>query len=124
MSVVRFSEPCFNFGLTINTEKTEIMFQPEPGKNYQEPNIKINGVTLKVVNRFMYLDSTISQSVSIDDEVYTRISKASSTFGRLYANVWHRSSICLQTKLKVYRAVVLPVLLYASENSRHVRKLN
>src|SRR5579871_4304654 len=49
-------------------------------------------------------------------------------FSRLYANVWHRSGICLQTKLKVYRAVVLPVLLYASETwtvySRHVRKLN
>jgi hypothetical protein len=85
-------------------------------------------VALKVVNRFTYLGSTLSQNATIDDEVYTRISKASSTFGRLYANVWHRKGISLQTKLKVYRAVVLPVLLYAGETwtvyRRHVRKLN
>ena len=31
--VDRFSEACSNFGLTINTEKTEIMYQPAPGKN-------------------------------------------------------------------------------------------
>ena len=127
-SIDRFSEACSNFGLTINTEKTEIMYQPAPGKIYIEPLIKINGEKINVVNRFTYLGSTLSQSVNIDDEVDARISKASSTFGRLYSNVWHRSGISLQTKLKVYRAVVLPVLLYASETwtvyRRHAKKLN
>ena len=111
----RISKACTNFGLTINTEKTEVMLQPAPGKSYFEPCIKVNGVALKVVNRFTYLGSTLSQDANVDDEVYTRIAKASSTFGTLYANVWRRNGINLQTKLKVYRAVVFPVLLYASE---------
>ena len=42
--------------------------------------------------------------------------------------VWHRTGINIQTKLDVYRAAVLPVLLYASETwtvyVRHVKKLN
>ena len=104
------------------------MLQPAPGKSYLEPCIKVNGVALKVVNRFTYLGSTLSQDANVDDEVYTKIAKASSTFSRLYANVWRRNGINLQTKLKVYRAVVLPVLLYASETwtvyRRHVRKLS
>ena len=36
-------------------------------------------------------------------------------FGRLRANVWKRNGIKLDTKLKVYKAVVLPTLLYACE---------
>ena len=36
-------------------------------------------------------------------------------FGRLRANVWERNGIKLDTKLKVYNAVVLPTLLYACD---------
>ncbi len=63
---------------------------------------------LNVVNHFTYLGSTVSQSVTIDDEVNLRIARASATFGRLYENVWNRRGISIMTKLKVYRAVVLP----------------
>ena len=51
----------------------------------------------------------------IDDEVTARIAKASVAFGRLRANVWERNGIKLGTMLKVYKAVVLPTLLYACE---------
>lgn len=124
----KFAEACSNFGLTINTEKTEVMYQPAPDKIFKEPTIKVYSEKLKVVNRFTYLGSTLSQNITVDDEVNTRISKASSTFGRLYTNVWHRSGISLKTRLKVYRAVVIPVLLYSCETwtvyKRHAKKLN
>ena len=80
------------------------------------------------MDKFTYLGSTVSQAVTIDDEVNARISKASAAFGRLYKNVWDRTGISLQTKLKVYKAVVLSTLLYACETwtvyQRHARKLN
>uniref|UniRef100_A0A0B7BSD9 C2H2-type domain-containing protein n=2 Tax=Arion vulgaris TaxID=1028688 RepID=A0A0B7BSD9_9EUPU len=124
----KFSTACSNFDLMINTEKTEVMYQPAHGNVYKEPMIMINGTKLKAAHRFTYLGSTLSQNINIDDEVNSRISMASSSFGRLYANVWHRSGINLQTKLNVYRAAVLPVLLYASETwtiyTRHAKKLN
>lgn len=66
--------------------------------------------------------------MSIDDEVNCRIAKASSAFGRLRSNVWECRGISLPTKLKVYRAVVLPTLLYACETwtvyRSHARRLN
>ena len=66
--------------------------------------------------------------VNIDTEIYNRIAKASSTFGRLLKTVWERRELSLITKLKVYRAVVLTTLLYACETwtvySRHARQLN
>ena len=64
----------------------------------------------------------------IDDEVTARTAKASVAFGRLRTNVWERNGIRLDTKLKVYKAVVLPTLLYACETwtvyQRHAKKLN
>ena len=64
----------------------------------------------------------------IDDEVNARTVKASAIFGRLRGSVWYRNGIRLDTKLKVYRAVVLPTLMYACETwtvyQRYVRKLN
>lgn len=44
-----------------------------------------------------------------------RLAKASIAFGRLYKNVWNRSGIKKETKIKVYRAVVLTTLLYEYE---------
>ena len=64
----------------------------------------------------------------IGDEVTARTAKASVAFGRLRTNVWERNGIRLDTKLKVYKAVVLPTLLYACETwtvyQRHAKKLN
>ena len=88
----------------------------------------MNGQKLQVVDKFTYLGSTLSRAVHIDDEVTARTAKASVAFGRLRTNVWERNGISLDTKLKVYKAVVLPTLLYACETwkvyQRHAKKLN
>ena len=123
-----FSKACDNFGLTISTKKTEVMYQPAPGKPYQEPRITVKGQDLQAVEDFTYLGSTLSRVVNIDSEVKNRIAKASSAFGRLRENVWERRGLSLTTKLKVYQAVVLTTLLYACETwtvySRHAKQLN
>ena len=52
----------------------------------------------------------------------------SAAFGRLRGSIWDRSGIRLDTKLKVYRSVVLPTLLYACETwtvyQRHAKRLD
>ena len=122
------SKACDNFQLTISTKKTEVVHQPAPGKPYSEPTITVNGQKLQVVDKFTYLGSTLSRAVHIYDEVTARTAKASVAFGRLRTNVWERNGIRLDTKLKVYKAVVLPTLLYACETwtvyQRHAKKLN
>ncbi len=104
----------------------EVLFQQAPATPYTEPTIIVNDEKLQVADKFVYLGSTLSRHVSID-EVNYRISRASSAFGRLYDRVWGRG-ISVKTKLKVYRAVVLPSLLYACETwtvySRHAKQLN
>nr|VZI37414.1 unnamed protein product [Spirometra erinaceieuropaei] len=64
----------------------------------------------------------------IDDEVANRISKASQAFGRLKSTVWNRHGLHLSTRLKMYKAVILPTLLYGAETctvyTRQARLLN
>ena len=127
-AVDRTSKACDNFQLTISTKKTEIVYQPVAGKQYSKPTITVNGQKLQVVDNFTYLGSTLSRAVHIDDEATARTAKASVAFGRLCTNVWERNGIRLDTKLQVYKAIVLPTLLYACETwtvyQRHAKKLN
>ena len=95
------SQSCDNYGLTISAKKTEVVHQPAPGKPYNDPTITVNGQKMKVVDKFTHLESTLSRTVFIDDEVTGRIAKASVTFGILSANVWERNRIKLDNKLKV-----------------------
>nr|VZI30317.1 unnamed protein product [Spirometra erinaceieuropaei] len=113
-----FSAACENFGLVINTHKTVVMHQPPPNSATAPnapPQISVNETQLQVVENLPYLGSTLSHNTKIDDEVANRISKASQAFGRLRSTVWNRHSLQLSTKLMLYKAVILPTLLYVAE---------
>eukprot|EP00795_Rhopilema_esculentum_P006896 gene6896-12505_t len=122
----QLSRACGNFGLTISTKKTKVMYQPAPGKLYRPSQI-VNDQSLQAITRFTYLDSTLSNAVNIDDEINNRLVKASAAFGRLMKNVWQRRGISTKRELKVYRAVILTTLMYGSEtwavNKIHANKL-
>ena len=126
--VDQVSDSCDSFDFTISIKKTEVVYQPAHGKPNKEPTITVKGQRLQVVDKFTYLGSTLSRVVHIDDEVNARIAKASAAFGLLRGSIWDRSGIRLDTKLKVYRSVVLPTLLYACETwtvyQRHAKRLN
>ena len=109
------SDSCDSYDLTISIKKTEEVHQPAPGKPYKEPTFTVKGQRLQVVDKFTYLGRTLCRVVHIDDEVNARIAKASAAFGWLRGSVLDRSGIRLDTKLKVYRSVVLPTLIYACE---------
>lgn len=99
------------------------MYQPDPSKPYVKSKIIINGYKSNAVSRFTYLGRTLSLSANIyiDDEVNMLVK-------HLADSVWNRMLISIQTKLKVYRPVVLHTLLYACETwtvyQHHARFLN
>ncbi|BHF74305.1 hypothetical protein SprV_0501739000 [Sparganum proliferum] len=125
-----FSAACESFGLVINTQKTVVMHQPPPNSATppNAPQISVNGNQLQVVENVPYLGSTLSRNTKIDDEVANRISKASQAFGRLQSTVWNHHGLQLSTKLKMYKAVILPTLLYGAEiwtvYTKQARRLN
>ena len=93
----RFSDACQKFSL----KKTQVM-----GQDY----------VLEVVHDFVYLGSTISHSLCIDQELNKHIGKAATTKSRLTNRVWTNNKLTQQTKIQVYRACVMSTLLYGSES--------
>ena len=60
------------------------MFQPKLGSFPRDPLIKILGKQLDAEQKFCYLHGFLSQNACIDDEITSRISKVSASFGRLH----------------------------------------
>nr|VZI19306.1 unnamed protein product [Spirometra erinaceieuropaei] len=117
-SMELFSAACENFDLVVNTQQTVVMHQLPPNSvtaPNASPQISVNGTQLQVMKNFPYLGSTLSLNTKIDDEVARRISKVSQAFGRLQRTVWNRHGLQLSTKLKIYKAVILPTRLYSAE---------
>lgn len=120
----RFSVACQHFGLTISFKKTQVMGQDVDSP----PAISINGHKLDVVHDFVYLGSTISDTLTLDIEINRRIGKAATTLSRLTKRAWNNKKLTENTKIQIYRACVVSTLLYGSESwtlrAAQERKLN
>ena len=109
--VNRSSDAAKKFGLTISLKKTEVLYQPPPRVAYS-PHTSIDGTNLNAVEHFTYLGCIISSDATVRKDLDNRLSTANSSFGRLSKRVWQSHSLRLSTKIQVYRAVVVPILLY------------
>ena len=127
--VDRYSDACKASGLMISIKKTEVIHQPPPtpkqvrGVKQQPPvhqfpstQIKVDGRNLNYVRSFTYLGSKVNYNASLDDVIINRIAKATTAFGKPRHRLWNETGIKLDTKIQVYKAVVLPTLLYGSES--------
>ena len=70
--------------------------------------------TVKAVSEFIYLGCAIKSGDSSHSDILRRTALAGSVMNQLHS-VWNRRSLSLELKFKLYKALVLPVLLYASE---------
>ena len=101
-------------GLTMNKTKTEVMHNNDAATSRRE-GVHIDGTQLPTTSDFTYLGSIISSNCTIDRELTNRISRASAAFGQLKDRVYLNRNLKLTTKLRVYEAIVLSILLYSSE---------
>ena len=109
-----FSDASKKFGLKINIEKTEVLYQPN-STGTREEDIMVDGNNLNSVLEFTCLGSTISGNGCIDVEIPRRMSKASASFSRLRQKLWNNHHVSMRVKGKIYRAIVLSTLLYGAE---------
>ena len=58
------------------------------------------------------LGSTLSKSAMLDEEVAFCVTRANAAFGGLQYKAWNREDLSSKTELNIYRAVVLPSLLF------------
>ena len=106
-------------GLKINAKKTKVMVVSKdcgqrPFTEAGTANISVEDCPVEQVTNFTYLGSVMSSDGTIDKELETRIGKAYSAFSSL-CRLWYNRNIRTCTKIRIYRAAVLTVLLYGCE---------
>jgi len=110
-----FEKAYNSLGLKLNAKKTQVICQPKPGKIVDPPTIVAGGETLCPVDNFVYLGSNLSSKANLGREIDRRLQAASIAYSKLRQRVFDNSNLQVTTKLKVYKAVIIPTLLYASE---------
>ena len=66
------------------------------------------------VEEFVYLVTTLTREVGGTEDIKKRLSKAQGAFFNL-KKTWNTRSIGLNTKIKLFKTLVRPVLLYGCE---------
>eukprot|EP00061_Rhincodon_typus_P007270 g28811.t1 len=113
--------------LTLNIHKMKVLHKPGIALWSKPLIIKVHGKTLEKTNHFQYLRSVLLAKPAIDEEIQIASKCASAAFSCLRKRVFEDNNIRSDTKIMVYRAVLVPALLYGSETwtaySRHVKAL-
>jgi hypothetical protein len=80
---------CDVFSLSINVNKTVVLSQGPSSTS----NISLKNCSLRTVESFNYLGSTITSTFSLEEEINIRLGKASTTFGRQSKRVWKNAKL-------------------------------
>ena len=100
-------------GMQISWPNTKLMaITPNPISHLP---LKICNTEVLFVDSFTYLGSLITNDGSSSRDITSRIAKAASAMYRLSNPLFRKHRISIQTKINMYRALVVSVLLYGSE---------
>ena len=99
------------YGMEINADKTKVMTS---NPNGIQNDININDHTLATVSTFKYLGSIISEEGS-KPEILARTAQATAAMTKL-KRIWKDKNIQLSSKVRLMRALVISIFLYACES--------
>lgn len=100
------------YGMEISSEKSKVMVN---SANNTPAEISMNGQQLEEVDAFKYLGATLTKDGRSTTEIKTRLSIAMAAMAKLI-KIWRSNDISFPTKMKLYKALVLSILLYGCES--------
>jgi len=112
----------------VSMKKLETMYQVYPLSPASKVTVMAGETHLTFVDKFRYLGSYLSNTITVDIDISSHLAKAGDAFGKLLQRLWGEHSVALLTKIAMYQSVVLSTLLYGCESCvlyrRSVRRLD
>ena len=99
--------------MKISTTKTEVLHL---SRNPDQCVLQVNGATLKQVEKFKYLGVAFTSDGRQDEELDTRIGKASAVMLALHYSVVMKQELSKKAKLSIFKAVFVHILTYVHES--------
>ena len=93
--------------------KTEVLHL---SRNPDQCVLQVNGATLKQVEKFKHLGVAFTSDGRQDEELDTRIGKASAAMRALHYSVVMKRELSKKAKLSIFKAVFIPILTYSHES--------
>ena len=106
------SERAGAYGMEISAEKSKTMVNSHDDLH---ADITMNGQKLEEVEAFKYLGATITKDGRSTTEIKIRMATATAAMAKL-STIWRSRTISFPTKLKLYKSLVLSILLYGCES--------
>ena len=101
-------------GLEVNADKTKYMIMSRDQNAGRSHNIKYNNSYSKRVEQFKYLGTNLTNPNSIQEEIKSRFKLGNACYYSVQ-NILCSSLIAKNLKIKIYRTIILPVVLYGCE---------
>jgi hypothetical protein len=101
-------------GLEVNAEKTKYMVMSRNQSAGQNHNRKIDNECFERVEQFKYLGTTLTNLNSIHEEIKSRLRSGNACY-HLMQNVLSSRLLFKNIKIRVYRTIILAVVLYGCE---------
>jgi hypothetical protein len=107
-------EASWDIGLEINVEKTKYVIMSRHPNSGQNQNIRIDNKSFEEVAKFKYFVTTLTNQNDIHDEIKSRLISGNACYYSAQ-NLLSSRLISKSLKIKIYRTVILPVVLYGCE---------
>jgi len=101
-------------GQEVNPEKTKYMVKFQDQNAGQNHNIKNDNKCFERVEQFIYLGTTIMNQNSIEEEIKCSVKSGNACYHSVQ-NPLSSSLLSKNIKIKTYRTIILPVVLYGCD---------
>jgi hypothetical protein len=103
-----------DIGLKINAEKTKYMIMSRHSNSGENHNIRIANESFENVAKFKYLGTILTNQNDIHDEIKSRLNSGNACCYSVQ-NLLLSRLISKNLKIKIYKTVILSVVLYGCE---------
>ena len=100
-------------GLEVNAHKTKYMTVSRNQNAGLIHSMKIDNSSIKKVEEFKYLGTTLTNQKSIQEEIKSRLKLGNAYY--LMQNLLSSRLLSKNLRIKIYRTIILPIVLYGCE---------
>jgi len=101
-------------GLEVNADKTKYMTMSRDQNAGRIHSVRIDNNTFERVEEFKYLGTTLTNHNSIAEEIKSRLRSGNACYHSVQ-NLLSSRFLSKNLKIKIYRTIILPVVLYGCE---------
>jgi len=101
-------------GLEVSADETKYMLMSRDQNAGRIQSLRIDNRTFEEVEEFKYLGTTLTNQNSIAEEIKSRLSSGNACYHSVQ-NLLSSRLLSKILKIKIYRTIILPVVLYGCE---------